>query len=131
MVVVHARDAREEAQVIVIVKELEDEVLVTLLQNFFCHHWWCTQAEAKFCYFWSDKSKRFVTVLFTLVNMKCEAMCIPGVDVINKLVHPDFHWPNSFATNFREFHWHATYIDSTWHGYTKGVSVVVAIATSN
>ena len=46
-------------------------------------------------------------------------------------VHPDFHWLNSFATNFREFHWHETYIDSTWHGYTKGVSMVITIATSN
>ena len=25
--------------------------------------------------------------------------------VVNILVHPDFHWLNSFATNFREFHW--------------------------
>ena len=47
------------------------------------------------------------------------------------VVHPDFHWLNSFATDFREFHWRATYTDSTWRGYTKGVSMVVAIATSN
>ena len=68
------------------------------------------------------------------------------VCLLYKTVHPDFHWPNSFATDFRKLHWqkvsvtrqnnrefhlHATYTDGTWRGYTKGVSMVVNIAASN
>ena len=65
-------------------------------------------------------------------EQKCENNAVFKQNYTAKLlVHPDIHWPNSFATDFCVFHWDTTYTDSTWHGYTKGVSMVVAIATSN